>query len=313
MRAEIYDQVSALFNCPEYHKEAYSEQRPIGGTTFCRYTKVMQKREEKMHTALTIAGSDSSGGAGIQADIKTMTAHGVYAMSAITALTAQNTTGVTGILEVTPVFLAEQLDRIFEDIRPDAVKTGMVSSAALIETIAEKLRSYHAENIVVDPVMVATSGARLINEAAIETLKTELLPLAALITPNIPEAAVLSGISIQSAQDMEKAAATIADTFGCAVLLKGGHSLNDANDLLYQPGKVPVWFRGKRIDNPNTHGTGCTLSSAIASNLAKGRDLETAVRYAKNYISGALAAMLDLGKGSGPMNHAFAISGEYPD
>ena len=266
-----------------------------------------------MHTALTIAGSDSSGGAGIQADIKTMTAHGVYAMSAITALTAQNTAGVTGILEVTPDFLAEQLDRIFEDIRPDAVKTGMVSSAALIETIAEKLRSYHAENIVVDPVMVATSGARLINEAAIETLKTELLPLAALITPNIPEAAVLSGISIQSAQDMEKAAAAIADTFGCAVLLKGGHSLNDANDLLYQPGKAPVWFRGKRIDNPNTHGTGCTLSSAIASNLAKGRDLETAVRYAKNYISGALAAMLDLGKGSGPMNHAFTISGEYPD
>lgn len=196
-----------------------------------------------MYTALTIAGSDSSGGAGIQADIKTMTAHGVYAMSAITALTAQNTTGVTGILEVTPDFLAEQLDRIFEDIRPDAVKTGMVSSAALIETIAEKLRSYHAENIVVDPVMVATSGARLINEAAIETLKTELLPLAALITPNIPEAAVLSGMSIQSAQDMEKAAAVIADTFGCAVLLKGGHSLNDANDLLYQPGKAPVWFR----------------------------------------------------------------------
>ena len=289
-----------------------------------------------MYTALTIAGSDSSGGAGIQADIKTMTANRVYAMSAITALTAQNTTGVTDIMEVTPKFLAEQLDSIFTDINPDAIKTGMVSSSELIETIADKLTEYHAKNIVVDPVMVATSGARLISEEAIGTfhssksgqslntstsallksvsigtLKSKLLPLATVITPNIPEAEVLSEMEIKTEADMEKAAETICNTLGCAVLLKGGHQLNDANDLLFQKGKEPVWFHGKRIDNPNTHGTGCTLSSAIASNLAKGRDLETSVKYAKNYISGALADMLDLGKGSGPMNHAFAIEGEY--
>ena len=240
-----------------------------------------------------------------------MTAHGVYAMSAITALTAQNTTGVTDIMEVTPAFLAEQLDCIFTDIYPDAVKTGMVSSSALIETIAEKLSAYHVKNIVVDPVMVATSGARLISEEAIGTLKSKLLPLATVITPNIPEAEVLSEMEITSETDMEKAAKVICETLGCAVLLKGGHQLNDANDLLYQKAAEPVWFRGKRIDNPNTHGTGCTLSSAIASNLAKGHDLATSVKYAKTYISGALAAMLDLGKGSGPMNHAFAIKGEY--
>ena len=264
-----------------------------------------------MYTALTIAGSDSSGGAGIQADIKTMTANGVYAMSAVTALTAQNTTGVTSIMEVTPKFLAEQLDSIFTDIVPDAIKTGMVSSSQLIETIAEKIREYHGKNIVVDPVMVATSGARLISEDAISTLKSKLLPLATVITPNIPEAEVLSGMEIKTETDMELAAKDICEQLGCAVLLKGGHQLNDANDLLVEKGKEPVWFMGKRIDNPNTHGTGCTLSSAIASNLAKGYDLETSVRYAKNYISGALAAMLDLGKGSGPMNHAFAIKGEY--
>ena len=264
-----------------------------------------------MRTALTIAGSDSSGGAGIQADIKTMISNGVYAMSAITALTAQNTTGVTGIMEVTPEFLGEQLDNIFTDIYPDAVKIGMVSSSGLITKIADKLKEYDAKNIVVDPVMVATSGARLISEEAIDALKSCLLPMATVLTPNIPEAEVLSGMEIKTEADMEKAAEIICNTLGCAVLLKGGHQLNDANDLLFQKGKEPVWFHGKRIDNPNTHGTGCTLSSAIASNLAKGRDLETSVRYAKNYISGALAAMLDLGKGSGPMNHAFAVEGEY--
>lgn len=264
-----------------------------------------------MYTALTIAGSDSSGGAGIQADIKTMTTNGVYAMSAITALTAQNTTGVTDIMEVTPKFLEEQIDSIFTDIRPDAIKTGMVSSSELIEVIADKLTEYKAENIVVDPVMVATSGARLISEEAIDTLKQRLLPLATVITPNIPEAEVLSEMEIKSEEDMEKAAKIICEKFGCGVLLKGGHQLNDANDLLWQKDAEPVWFRGKRINNPNTHGTGCTLSSAIASNLAKGYDLQTAVKYAKNYISGALAAMLDLGKGSGPMNHAFAVKGEY--
>lgn len=266
-----------------------------------------------MNTALTIAGSDSSGGAGIQADIKTMTAHGVYAMSAVTALTAQNTTGVTGIMEVSSEFLAEQLDCIFTDIRPDAVKTGMVSSSALIETIASKLTEYHAVNLVVDPVMVATSGARLISEEAIGTLKTKLLPLATVITPNIPEAEVLADMQICSENDMELAAQKICLSYGCSVLLKGGHQLNDANDLLVEKGKAPMWFKGRRIDNPNTHGTGCTLSSAIASNLAKGLDLSEAVLLAKNYISGALAAQLDLGKGSGPMNHAFAIDGSYGD
>ena len=263
-----------------------------------------------MRTALTIAGSDSSGGAGIQADIKTMISNGVYAMSAITALTAQNTTGVTGIMEATPEFLADQLDNIFTDIYPDAVKIGMVSSSALIETIAKKLRQYEAKNIVVDPVMVATSGAKLINEVAIEALKSQLLPMATVLTPNIPEAEVLSGMKIETAEDMIKAAAAIGEKYHCAVLCKGGHQLNDANDLLWRDGEHK-WFHGKRIDNPNTHGTGCTLSSAIASNLAKGFDLDTSVERAKKYISGALAAMLDLGKGSGPMNHGFAICNEF--
>ena len=263
-----------------------------------------------MRTALTIAGSDSSGGAGIQADIKTMTANGVFAMSAITALTAQNTTGVTGIMEVSPEFLKEQIDCIFTDISPDAVKIGMVSSAELIAAIAEKLTEYHAENIVVDPVMVATSGAKLISDDAIDTLKERLLPMADVLTPNIPEAEVLSGMEVRTEEDMVKAAEKISENYHCAVLLKGGHQLNDANDLLYRNGSYR-WFYGKRIDNPNTHGTGCTLSSAIASNLAKGFDMDTSVERAKAYISGALGAMLDLGKGSGPMNHAFDITGEY--
>jgi hydroxymethylpyrimidine/phosphomethylpyrimidine kinase len=265
-----------------------------------------------MKTALTIAGSDSSGGAGIQADIKTMIANGVYAMSAITALTAQNTTGVQGIFEITPEFLALQIDSVFTDIRPDAVKIGMVSSSGLIETIAEKLKEYHAENIVVDPVMVATSGSKLISDDAIETLKTKLLPIATVLTPNIPEAEVLSGMSIKTADDMIQAAAWISETYHCAVLCKGGHQLNDANDLLYRNGGYR-WFNGRRIDNPNTHGTGCTLSSAIASNLAKGCDLDTAVERAKAYISGALAAMLDLGAGSGPMNHGFDIKSDFAE
>ena len=265
-----------------------------------------------MKTALTIAGSDSSGGAGIQADLKTMTANGVYAESAITALTAQNTTGVQGIFEVTPEFLKLQLDSIFTDIRPDAVKIGMVSSAGLIGAIADKLTEYKAQNIVVDPVMVATSGSRLISEDAIGALKSRLLPLALVLTPNVPEAEVLSDMEIHSAEDMERAAELISGNYGCSVLIKGGHNLNDANDLLVHDGRK-VWFNGRRINNPNTHGTGCTLSSAIASNLAKGYDLETSVERAKDYISGALAAMLDLGKGSGPMNHAFDIKSRFAD
>ena len=264
-----------------------------------------------MRKALTIAGSDSCGGAGIQADIKTMTMNGVYAMSAVTALTAQNTTGVTGILEASPEFLAQQLDAVFEDIFPDAVKIGMVSSAGLIKVIAEKLRHYKAVNIVADPVMVATSGARLIAEDAVETLRSELLPLATVITPNIPEAEILAEMSISGEEDMETAAKLLFERYGCAALVKGGHSISDASDVLHGPDTDgPVWFRGERIDNPNTHGTGCTLSSAIASNLAKGYSLEESVRRAKEYLSGALAAMLDLGAGQGPMMHNYALSEE---
>ncbi len=265
-----------------------------------------------MKTALTIAGSDSSGGAGIQADIKTMMANGIYAMSAITALTAQNTTGVTSIMNATPEFLAQEMDSIFTDIFPDAVKIGMVSDRNLIHVIAEKLKEYKAANIVVDPVMVATSGARLISEDAVSVLKDELFPLADVLTPNIPEARELTGLRIESADDMVTAARKISEEYNCAVLCKGGHSLNDANDLLYADGSAK-WFNGVRIDNPNTHGTGCTLSSAIASNLAKGYDLEAAVRRAKEYISGALSAMLDLGRGSGPMDHGFAISNKFTE
>lgn len=263
-----------------------------------------------MKTALTIAGSDSSGGAGIQADIKTMMANGVYAMSAVTALTAQNTTGVTGIMEASPEFLGQQLDCIFTDIRPDAVKIGMVSSTELIRVIEEKLSRYQAGNIVLDPVMVATSGARLISQDAAGALKSLLLPVADVITPNIPEAEVLSGMKICSKEDMEQAARKIGRNYSCAVLLKGGHALNDANDFLYREG-AERWFYGRRIQNPNTHGTGCTLSSAIAANLAKGYALEEAVEKAKAYLSGALSAMLDLGAGSGPVDHGFDLKGEF--
>ena len=259
-----------------------------------------------MRTALSIAGSDCSGGAGIQADLKTMTMNGVYAMSVITALTAQNTSGVRSIQESTPDFLKDQLDAIFEDIFPDAVKIGMVASSELIRVIADRLKFYQARNVVVDPVMVATSGSALMEDNAVQTLIDELLPLAALVTPNIPEAEVLSGMTIENKDNMITAAKHIGDNYHCAVLLKGGHSINDANDLLYADGQL-TWFTGRRIDNPNTHGTGCTLSSAIAANLANGYALPDAIQKAKNYISDALAAMLDLGNGSGPLDHAFVL------
>ncbi len=263
-----------------------------------------------MKTALSIAGSDSSGGAGIQADIKTMLANGVYAMTAVTALTAQNTVGVTAVTEVSPDFLAAQIDAVFTDIFPDAVKIGMVSSGGLIETIADKLTQYRAGNIVLDPVMVATSGARLISEEAIGTLKGRLIPLADIITPNIPEAEVLTGMEIKTEAEMEQAAKRLFSEFGCGVLLKGGHSVNDANDYLVTA-DGGIWLHGRRVDNPNTHGTGCTLSSAIAANLAKGCSQAEAAMKAKRYISGALSAMLDLGSGSGPMDHGFDIGSVY--
>lgn len=259
-----------------------------------------------MKKVLTIAGSDSSGGAGIQADIKTITAHKMYAMSAITALTAQNTTGVYGISEVPPEFVAQQIDCIFNDIRPDSVKIGMVSSSAIIETIVQKLREHKAENIVVDPVMVATSGSKLISDEARDTLINKLLPIATVITPNIPESEVLCGFEIKDEDGMVRAAEKIAESFKGAILVKGGHLVNDAIDLLYENGKSS-WFSSERIDNPNTHGTGCTLSSAIACNLAAGYSLEDSIRNAKEYLTGALRAMLDLGKGSGPLDHMYRI------
>ena len=259
-----------------------------------------------MKCVLTIAGSDCSGGAGIQADIKTMQANGVYAMSAVTALTAQNTTGVYGIMESSPEFLESQMDCVFEDIFPDAVKIGMVSSVPLIQVIGDSLTKWKASNIVVDPVMVSTSGSRLLREDAQAALMERLLPLASLITPHIPGGEVLTGRSITGEAQMEEAARRLGEMYPGAVLIKGGHQVSDANDLLYDRGRL-VWLRGERIDNPNTHGTGCTLSSAIASNLAKGFPMEESIRRAKAYISGALRAGLDLGRGSGPMDHGYAI------
>ena len=263
-----------------------------------------------LKTALSIAGSDCSGGAGIQADIKTMTMNGVYAMSAITALTAQNTTGVIAIQESTSDFLKQQIDAVFQDIYPDAVKIGMVASSELICVIADRLRHYHAKNVVIDPVMVASAGSSLMKQNAVQTLIKELFPISTLVTPNIPEAQVLSGITIANKEDMIAAAKQIGVSNHCAVLLKGGHSINDANDLLYANGELR-WFEGKRINNPNTHGTGCTLSSAIAANLAKGFTLAESIQRAKDYICGALAAMLNLGKGSGPMTHAFDLQSQW--
>lgn len=257
-----------------------------------------------MKTILTIAGSDCSGGAGIQADIKTITAHKMYAMSAITALTAQNTTGVYGIMEVTPDFLANQLDCIFTDIFPDAVKIGMVSSTRLIEVIVEKLKEYKPRSIVVDPVMVSTSGCKLLNDGARSTLIEKLLPLGTVITPNIPEAEVLCGFEIKDKAGMVAAARTIAQNLGGAILVKGGHLVNDAVDYLYENG-TGHWYQSERINNPNTHGTGCTLSSAIACQLASGKSLDDAIHHAKEYLVGALKAGLNLGKGSGPLNHVF--------
>lgn len=286
-----------------------------------------------MKKVLTIAGSDCSGGAGIQADIKTIAAHGMYAMSAITALTAQNTTGVYGIMDAEPDFVAKQLDCIFTDIVPDAVKIGMVSNSRIIGVIAEKLEKYKAKNIVVDPVMVSTSGGRLLSEEAGEALISRLLPLGAVVTPNLPEAEVLCGLNIRNEKDMEKAAEQIAARLGTAVLVKGGHLAGEAageltgalpekaleetvklsgrtraemSDVLYGRGAVH-WYRSPRIDNPNTHGTGCTLSSAIACGLAAGKTLDESIREARAYLTGALAAMLDLGKGPGPMDHMYRI------
>lgn len=261
-----------------------------------------------MRTVLTIAGSDCSGGAGIQADIKTITAHKMYAMSVITAMTAQNTTGVTAIQNSTPDFVAAQLDAVFTDIPPQAVKTGMLSTAEIIETIAAKLKQYQARNLVVDPVMVATSGSRLIAEEAVAALTQKLLPLALIVTPNLPEAEALTGMAVKTREDMVKAALEIKKRFAPQmVLVKGGHLTDEAADVLVENADNCAWFTGRRLDTPNTHGTGCTLSSAIACGLAAGLSPVEAVRCAKDYIQGALAAGLDLGRGNGPLNHCWAL------
>ncbi|HHY76989.1 MAG TPA: bifunctional hydroxymethylpyrimidine kinase/phosphomethylpyrimidine kinase [Clostridiales bacterium] len=259
-----------------------------------------------MKKILTIAGSDCSGGAGIQADIKTITVHKMYAMSAITALTAQNTTGVYGVLEATPEFVGQQLDCIFEDIRPDAVKIGMVSNTEIIKVIARKLREYEAENIVVDPVMVSASGSKLLKDDAIDALITHLFPLATVITPNIPEAQCLSEITIKNKEDMEKAAEIILKSTKGSVLIKGGHLDDCADDLLITEG-IKYWFGGQKIENPNTHGTGCTLSSAIACNLAQGFNIIDSIKNAKEYITGAIKAGLRIGKGCGPLDHCYKL------
>ena len=265
---------------------------------------------KNIKSVLAIAGSDSSGGAGIQADIKTILANGCYAMTAITALTAQNTMGVQGISESAPEFLKLQIDTVFQDIVPDAVKVGMVSSARLIEVIADSLNAYKVKNAVIDPVMVSTSGSRLLEEDAISSLTDRLFPAASVITPNIPEAELLTGLKINNEDDMRKAGCVLAERYNVSVLVKGGHSVNDATDLLICNGKE-YWMAGDRINNPNTHGTGCTLSSAIASNLAKGYDLVDSVDRAKQYISGALAHGINIGHGSGPLNHGWDISSKY--
>lgn len=265
-----------------------------------------------MKTVLSIAGTDPSGGAGNVADIKTMSLNGVYAMSVITALVAQNTTGVKKIEEVPPDFLRQQLEAVFEDIFPDAVKIGMVSAKELIHVIAKELRLFEARHIVLDPVMVATAGSALINDDAVQAMTEELIPIAELVTPNIPEAEVLSGMKIENREDMQRAAERLEARFGCAVLLKGGHSVNDANDLLCKNG-VMRWYSAKRIDTPNTHGTGCTLSSAIAANLAKGFSTEEAVGRAKEYLLGAISAQPNLGHGKGPIGHCFNLCGKFAE
>lgn len=259
-----------------------------------------------MKSVLAIAGTDPSGGAGIQADTKTITVHKVFATNVITSLVAQNTTGVFDILDIPIEFIKAQLKAVFDDIYPDAVKIGMVSSVDIINTLAETLKEYKAAHIVLDPVMVSTSGSKLLKDDAITALKEKLFPLAEIITPNIREAQVLCGYKIKSKEKMVQAAEDISRFFSGWVLLKGGHSEENADDLLYRQGEI-VWLEGAKINNPNTHGTGCTLSSAIASNLALGDSVPQAVKKAKEYVTGAIAQQLNLGKGRGPLHHSYVV------
>lgn len=259
-----------------------------------------------MKKILTIAGSDSSGGAGIQADIKTITAFKMYAMSAITSLTAQNTKGVFGVFDASSDFLASQIDAICDDITPDAVKIGMLSNSQIMQTITKSIKKWNLQNVVLDPVMVATSGGVLMQENAIKTLKNELLPLARLITPNIFEAQILSQMKIENLDDMRKAAIKIAEICKTSVLIKGGHLQDEAVDLLYENDRF-FEFANLRISTKNTHGTGCTLSSAIACCLGAGASLQEAVGIAKDFVFKALLWNEQIGHGNGAIDHYFNI------
>ena len=262
----------------------------------------------RVPSVLTIAGSDSGGGAGIQADIKTITALGLYASSAITAVTAQNTLGVQMVRPVAPELLAAQLDSVFSDLMPQAVKIGMLGTKDAILTVVNRIKYYSPGRIVLDPVMVSTSGKRLLDEEALAALSENLIPLSSLVTPNIPEAEVLlGGISIQNKEDMQTAALRLSGYYHVPVLLKGGHLSSEACDLLCA-GETLHWYCAPRIANPNSHGTGCTLSSAIACGLAEDISLEQSIARAKRYLSGALDAGLDLGNGNGPLYHAWNIN-----
>lgn len=271
----------------------------------------MDREVGTMKTVLTIAGSDCSGGAGIQADIKTITAHKMYACSVVTALTAQNTTGVYGVEPVSYDFTYKQLECVMSDIKPDAVKIGMLVDKNVVRAVADCFDKYGADNLVIDTVVMSTSGRELLTGEARELMIERLFPKALIITPNIPEAELLAGIDIDSEKDMIRAADRLHVMLGNtgaagAVLLKGGHSVNNADDLLFYNGEYE-WIYGRRIDNPNTHGTGCTLSSAIACNLAAGFNIKESVVRAKEYITGAIAAGLNLGKGNGPLNHMYRL------
>lgn len=254
---------------------------------------------------LTIAGSDSGGGAGIQADLKTFLANGVYGMSVITSITAQNTVGVQCVYDLPVDIVAAQLESIFTDLPPKAIKIGMVSSPELVNIIAEKLRKYHGKNIVIDPVMGSTTGTELTGMSGVRALAETLFPLAKLITPNIHDAEVLTGRTIETEWDMEQAARDLHRCYGCGVLVKGGHRIEQANDYLFDG--EGQWFCADRIENDNTHGTGCTLSSAIAAQLALGKDLPEAVRLGKMYITVLLSTSLNLGAGSGPLDHGYPL------
>jgi len=289
------------------------EDKKLASQNLLRLTSKMIQHE--MPRVLTIAGSDCSGGAGIQADLKTMAAHGCYGMSVITALTAQNTTGVYGVENCTPDFVRNQLNCVFSDILPQAVKIGMVSSKEIILEIAQTLKELtqgiesledKRMHIVLDPVMVSTSGSKLLDEDALDCLMNELMPLASVITPNLAEAELLTGMSIQTTEDMLKAAKILSKKYKGHLLIKGGHLKDHANDLLYFEDR-PYWFEGEKVDNPNTHGTGCTLSSAIASHLAKGYSLPQSIKKSKAYLTGAIADKMDLGKGRGPLNHMYML------